>query len=70
PGLPPGKRRRAACWISRLHPITLITASTSTRENQTPNRASGPFFHHHISSNFCADSRAGGPGARDEGLTG
>ena len=31
-----------------LHPITLIGASTSTRENHTPNRASGPNFHHHI----------------------
>ena len=36
--------------ITRYHTIPLIRPPSSTSENHTPNRTSGPNFHHHISS--------------------
>ena len=44
PALRATRRYAALRCISRLHTITLISASTSTSENHTPNRVSGPFF--------------------------
>ena len=44
--------------ISRPYTIPLIKPPSSTSENHSPNRASGPNFHHHIFKLFGADSRA------------
>ena len=45
----PGRNKksapRAVRWISRLHPITLITGIETKRESYPPNRVSGQNFH-------------------------
>ena len=71
PGQPPKKRApRGVALIPRLDTITLISASTPTRENHTPNRASGHLFSSPHLTCFALARARSGPGARDEARTG
>ena len=59
---------RRVRWISRRHTITLDQGIELDTRDQAPNRASGPNFHHHISSYLALTRARSGPDARDEGL--